>query len=237
MTPFASPTRRPRRGITWWLSPILALTTLPLAGSALAQTVRGAAPGAFDFYVLALSWSPGFCALDGRADDRAQCSAGRRHTFVVHGLWPQYERGFPRECSAGDDSIPRNPSRRAMGFAAGVFPEPGLARHQWRMHGTCSGRMPEDYFRDTARARSLVTVPQALQGLRTERRVSPDAVEQAFIAANPGLKPDMIATACQRGRLKEVRICIKRDLSGFRACPEVDRSGCRDRDITVDAPQ
>ncbi|MGV6876134.1 ribonuclease T2 family protein [Pseudochelatococcus sp. B33] len=216
------------------LAAVLAFAGGPAAAQ---QADRGGRPGVFDFYVLALSWSPGFCALEGRADGRNQCAAGKRRTFVVHGLWPQFERGYPRECATGDASLSRNPSRRAMGLAAGIFPEPGLARHQWRMHGTCSGRMPEDYFRDTARARALVTVPQALQGLRTDRRVSPDAVEKAFIAANPGLRPDMIATACQRGRLQEVRICLERDLSGFRTCAEVDRNGCRDRNITIDAPE
>ncbi|MFC0219646.1 ribonuclease T [Pseudochelatococcus lubricantis] len=205
-----------------------------LAGEAHAQRVeRGARPGAFDFYVLALSWSPGFCELEGRADRRDQCAVGRKHGFVVHGLWPQYERGYPRECAA----MPRVPSRQAMNVAAGIFPEQGLARHQWRVHGTCSGQTPEAYFRDTARARDRVTIPPALHGLPGDRVASPAEVERAFIAANPGLQPDMIATACQRGRLKEVRICLSRDLSGFRVCPEVDRSGCRDRNVTIDAPE
>lgn len=216
----------------------VALAALLMSGGpASAQARQGGAAGDFDFYVLALSWSPGFCASEDRASQRQQCAAGLRHTFVVHGLWPQYERGYPRACGARDDSIPRDPSRRAMSLAAGIFPEQGLARHQWRMHGTCSGNSPETYFRDTARARSMVTVPQALQGLVTARRISPEAVERAFIAANPGLRPDMIATACAQGRLKEVRLCLKRDLSGFTSCPEVDRNGCRARDITIDAPR
>src|ERR1700709_985537 len=33
------------------------------------------APGDFDYYVLALSWSPGFCALSG-GRDRQQCDGG-----------------------------------------------------------------------------------------------------------------------------------------------------------------
>lgn len=232
-------------GIRRHLARVLPLAALALAGAvsggpaAAQQADRSGRPGDFDFYVLALSWSPGFCALEGRSGRREQCAVGKRHAFVVHGLWPQYERGYPRECTIRDGAMPRSPSpsRRDMALAARIFPEQGLARHQWRVHGTCSGSTPEDYFRDTARARERVVVPQALQGLRTDRRVSPDAVERAFIAANPGLAPDMIATACDRGRLKEVRICLTRDLSGFRACPEVDRGGCRDRNVTVDAPE
>ncbi|MGI6246275.1 MAG: ribonuclease T2 family protein [Pseudochelatococcus sp.] len=206
---------------------------LPLSEARAQRVERGARAGTFDFYVLALSWSPGFCEIEGRADRRDQCSPGRKYGFVVHGLWPQYERGYPRDCAA----MPRVPSREAMAVAAGVFPEQGLARHQWRAHGTCSGKTPEAYFRDTARARDKVTIPPALRALPTDRRIAPAEVERAFIAANPGLQSDMIAAVCQRGRLKEVRICLSRDLSAFRACPEVDRSGCRDRSLTVDAPE
>ncbi|MFT0891641.1 ribonuclease T2 family protein [Pseudochelatococcus sp. G4_1912] len=199
---------------------------------------RAAKPGVFDFYVLALSWSPGFCALGGKARQHAQCTDGKEHGFVVHGLWPQYEHGFPRECSMIPNSMGmRVPSRYAMSIAADIFPDQGLARHQWRMHGTCSGKTPEVYFRETARARDVVAVPRTLQNLRTRRLVSTGEVERAFIAANPGLEENMIATACESGRLKEVRICLTRDLSAFRACSQVDRRGCRDHTITIDAPQ
>ena len=38
----------------------------------------------FDFYVLALSWSPSYCADNGnRSDARQQCSNGRNYGFVV----------------------------------------------------------------------------------------------------------------------------------------------------------
>ena len=69
------------------------------AGTASAQDRRQNAPGEFDFYVLALSWSPSFCEAaaergnSGRSQ-QIQCG-GRPFSFVVHGLWPQYERGFP----------------------------------------------------------------------------------------------------------------------------------------------
>src|SRR5579863_684222 len=55
------------------------------------QDQRQNTPGQFDFYVLALSWSPSYCeAAHERAPDRTpdqQCS-GRPFSFVVHGLWP-----------------------------------------------------------------------------------------------------------------------------------------------------
>ena len=57
-------------------------------------------PGQFDFYVLALSWSPSFCQASAERGREAaeQCGTARPYSFVVHGLWPQYERGFPRAC-------------------------------------------------------------------------------------------------------------------------------------------
>jgi ribonuclease T2 len=61
---------------------------------------------------------------------------------------------------------------------------------------------------------------------------SPEAVERAFVAANPGLAPDMVAVTCDRTRLREVRICMDKDLR-FRACAEVDRQACRRQEIRL----
>lgn len=206
-----------------------------LSGSAAAQgrSERGSIPGEFDFYVLALSWSPGFCELEGdaRGRDREQCAPGARLGFVVHGLWPQNERGYPTECGPAG----RTPSRIAIEQAAGLFPSEGLARHQWRKHGTCSGSSPSDYFADTRRARDKVVIPPALQSSERDQSWTAIDLERAFAAANPGLRADMMSIACRRGVLQEVRICFSRDLRGFRSCEQVDRSGCRTREITVNA--
>src|SRR6516165_2487386 len=66
------------------------------AGTASAQDQRQNTPGEFDYYVLSLSWSPSFCeeAEERGRNSQAQCG-GRPFSFVVHGLWPQYEHGFP----------------------------------------------------------------------------------------------------------------------------------------------
>jgi ribonuclease T2 len=206
-----------------------------LAGDAAAQgrNERGGVPGEFDFYVLALSWSPGFCELegDGRGRDREQCAPGARLGFVVHGLWPQNERGYPTECGPAG----RTPSRIALEQAAGLFPSEGLARHEWRRHGTCSGSSPSDYFADVRRARDKIVIPPALQKSERDQNWTAIDLERAFVAANPGLRTDMMSVACRRGVLQEVRICFSKDLRGFRTCEEVDRSGCRTREITVNA--
>lgn len=185
--------------------------------------------GEFDFYVLSLSWSATWCQITGERRGSRQCETGRNPGFVVHGLWPQYEAGYPSYCLPDG----RNPSRRAMEIAENVLPEAGLARHQWRKHGTCSGLSPEGYFSAIGALRQKLRVPEAFEAPREAIRLTPIEVERAFAEANPGLRPDMMAVTCERGLIEEVRICLTKDLRGFRTCPEVDRNACRVRDITV----
>ncbi len=212
----------------------LVLFGFTAAGHAQGFGQHSAAPGDFDFYVLALSWSPGFCELDGdRARNREQCGEGSGLRFVVHGLWPQNERGYPSDCGPAG----RSPSRIAMEQAEGLFPTEGLARYQWRKHGTCTGSSPSDYFRDVRRAREKVVIPPALAKVDRDQNWTAIDLERAFAAANPGLRPDMMSVACRRGVLQEVKICFTRDLRDFRTCRQVDRSGCRAREFTVVGPR
>ena len=205
-----------------WVAPVLAQSS---------RDLRGGPAGDFDFYVLALTWSPGFCELEGERKRREQCEPGQNLGFTVHGLWPQFERGYPTECGPSG----RTPSRAALEEARGVFPDEGLARHEWRRHGTCSGRGPSEYFRDVRRAREHVRIPERFQSMPRDASMTPIEIERAFAEANPGLRPDMMAVACRRGVLQEVRICMDKDLRGFRRCPEVDRSGCGFGEIRINA--
>ena len=118
-----------------------------------------------------------------------------------------------------------------------MFPDEGLARHEWRRHGTCSGKSPAEYFRDVRAARDGVRIPERFTPARRDMSIAPIDIERAFADANPGLRPDMMAVVCRRGVLQEVRICLERDLRGFRRCPEVDRSGCGFGEIRVNAPR
>ena len=194
---------------------------------------RGASvPGRFDFYVLALSWSPGFCATGGGDDGkrRDQCRPGADIGFTVHGLWPQYERGYPSDCPGAGRL-----DRGALAQTDGVYPAEGLARYEWRKHGTCSGLSPSAYFAAAKGARDAVTIPAALIEPYGDQRLAPADVERAFVQANPRLRPGMLAAICRRGTLEEVRVCFTRDLRAFQACPEVVREGCRDAALSVPA--
>jgi ribonuclease T2 len=201
----------------WILSVLLSLLLLEPAA---AQQGRHT-PGKFDFYLLALSWSPSFCEQAGdRPNARQQCGA-RPFSFVVHGLWPQYERGFPQSCQ----NPPPFVENRTVDRMLDLMPARGLVIHEWKKHGTCAGGSPEAYFDTVRKAREAVKIPAEYQGPTRALNVAPGAVEEAFIKANPGLSPAGIAVTCSSTRLSEVRICMTRDLK-FRDCHEVDRQAC-----------
>ena len=182
-------------------------------------------PGRFDFYVLALSWSPSFCEASAERGQNKrpnpQCG-GRPFAFVVHGLWPQYERGFPSFCEKPAPRIDQALIDRALD----MMPSPGLVIHEWRRHGTCSGMPAAEYFDNMRKARAKVTVPAAYRDLDQPMMVAPAEVADAFLKANRGLSHDSFAVMCDSKRLNEVRICLNKDFS-FRDCPEVTRRACK----------
>jgi len=190
-------------------------------------------PGKFDFYVLALSWSPSYCeATAERAPDRTpdqQCG-GRPFSFVVHGLWPQYEHGFPSFCQVPAPRLDRN----IVGSMLDLMPSPRLIFHEWDRHGTCSGLSAHAYFETVRKARSVVKIPQNYLALDKPAMVTPDEVVDAFVKANSGLTPASLAVSCDSKRLSEVRVCLGRDFS-FRDCPQVTRRACKRDHIAMPA--
>jgi ribonuclease T2 len=199
--------------------------TLFLAGTVFAQERRQGEPGQFDYYILALSWSPSYCeARQDRAPNRSrdrQCD-GRPFSFVVHGLWPQYDRGFPSYCQVPPPRLDRN----IVGSMLDLMPSPRLIFHEWDQHGTCSGLSPRAYFDDVRKARAAVKIPPEYVELENSISVTPREVAEAFLEANPGLSPRAISVFCDRAWLTEVRICLGKDLS-FRHCTETRRHACR----------
>lgn len=176
----------------------------------------------FDFYVLSLSWSPSYCEAEGAAANGQQCASGRPYAFVVHGLWPQDERGYPQDCRTDEPDVA--PERLSALYD--IMPSAGLIRHEWRKHGTCSGLEQDSYFRVLRMAREKVAVPDEFRRLDAYRTLSPQDVEKAFLVSNPGLSGGAVAVTCDRRYLREVRICMSRDLH-FRDCPQVDRRDCK----------
>jgi ribonuclease T2 len=193
--------------------------------AATAATTAQERAGDFDYWLLALSWSPSWCAAEGDARDAPQCDPARDAGFVVHGLWPQYEEGWPEFCR----TAARDPSRRETAAEADLFGDAGAAWYQWRKHGRCSGEDPAAYFGTVRLARGLVTLPEP-----PAPRITPAALEAAFRAANPDVPGDAVAVTCRDGLLMELRLCLTRDLAPRSCGEDVLARSCRaDRTATM----
>lgn len=197
------------------------------AGAAAAEGERA---GDFDYYVMALSWSSNWCAAEG--DDRRdpQCDAGRGITFVLHGLWPQKERGYPSYCRTGQS----DPSRGETSAMADVFGGAGAAFYQWKKHGRCAGLAARDYFALARKAFGSIRISAVFPKLNKDLKVPADVIEGAFLEANPGLLRDQVTVICSAGRIQEVRICLTKDLAPRRCGDDVIRD-CTLKDAVLGA--
>ena len=169
--------------------------------------------GEFDYYVVSLSWSSNWCALEGDARNSPQCDASEDFGWILHGLWPQYERGYPANCQTAQ----RAPSRGATADMADIMGTSGLAWHQWNKHGTCSGLSSEDYYALSRDAYARITRPPVFRQLDKEITLPASVVEEAFLNANTTLETDQITITCKSGYIQEARICMTRELE-FRTC-------------------
>ncbi|HEX3838064.1 MAG TPA: hypothetical protein VHW25_13970 [Steroidobacteraceae bacterium] len=184
-------------------------------------------PGHFDYYLLALSWSPSYCVV--HPGDRNQC-LGRGFGFVLHGLWPQFNAGgYPQTCetNVGVD-------RAAEQVGRTLYPSPQLMTHEWERHGSCSGLDPLEYFRTADRATAVLHIPAMFAAPRADQQLLPGQVLAAFAAANPALPPHAMTVDCSRNELSEVRLCLTRSLLP-RPCGHGVRDSCPPVPIRVRA--
>ncbi|SDZ18834.1 ribonuclease T2 [Jannaschia faecimaris] len=168
----------------------------------------GEAAGDFDYYVLALSWTPTWCALEGDRRGSPQCDRNTGYGFTLHGLWPQYDDGWPSFCRTSE----RPATRGQTGEMVDIMGSSGLAFHQWRKHGVCTGLDAEEYFALSRLAYEGVSRPQVIRDLGREVTLPAAVIEEAFLEANPDLSGDGVTVTCRADRVQEVRICLSRDL-------------------------
>lgn len=186
----------------------------------------GEPSGEFDYYVLALSWSPNWCVLEGDARNSPQCDGTRHeHGWILHGLWPQFHQGWPSYCR----NTERPPSRSMTNDMADIMGTSGLAWHQWKKHGTCSGLSPRDYYALSRQAYGQITRPDIFRRLDKTVKLPAAVVEEAFLKENPDLEPDGLTITCKDGHIQEARICLSRDLDPVPCGRDVVRD-CRMRD-------
>ena len=176
--------------------------------------------GVFDYYVLSLSWSPEYCATTRRSDE-LQCA--RPYAFVAHGLWPQYERGWPADCESRE-----RVSDATINRLLPIMPSRGLIIHEWRKHGTCSGLGADGYFAALERSYRAIRIPDHYQRLPETRVVAASELRRELLAANLSIKSAGLVLQCSGRYLQEVRICLDRSY-GSRACGSDLRDRCGDR--------
>jgi ribonuclease T2 len=189
----------------------------------------GERAGDFDYYVLSLSWSAAWCALEGDSRDDPQCDAGRGLTFVLHGLWPQYEAGWPSYCRTGQP----DPARATTAAMADIMGGAGAAFYQWKKHGRCSGLSPDGYFQTARQAYETIRIPEVFGEISRPLTLPANVVEDAFLDANPGLSRDQITITCKDGLIQEARICLTADLVPRHCAADVLRD-CKLKDAVLE---
>jgi len=178
-------------------------------------------PGHFDYYVLSLSWSPQYCSTPAGERDNLQCGAGRRFAFVAHGLWPQFERGWPQFCSSDSQ-----PSQAQINGMLDIMPSPRLVRHEWSKHGACSGLNAAQYLALVRKADQSLKTPPEFSGPRQQVRVKPAQLKKRFVEVNTLAGDESVAVLCSGRFLSEVRVCLDKNLKS-RACGADVRDQCR----------
>lgn len=214
---------------------LLAATTSSQAQRSGERTTRHIA-GKFDYYQLVLSWSPTHCADNSRGANDTQCGPrrARPYSFVMHGLWPQYERGWPEFCrTRGKPYVPNNIIANMMD----IMPSRGLIIHQYKKHGTCSGLDAATYFKASRIAYRNVKIPKMFAAPKKPILITPSELVKQFRSINPTLTNDAVQVICKRGnanRLKEVKFCMTRK-GAFRACRKggVLRHRCSNKKMYV----
>ena len=182
---------------------LCAVLCLPLMARA-----DGEKAGDFDYWVLALSWSPNWCEIEGDAKGSEQCDPRHDFGWTLHGLWPQYQRGWPAYCPTAE----RPPSRAMTRDMSDIMGTAGLAWHQWKKHGSCSGLSAAGYFEASRAAYEAVVRPEVFRKLDRPVRLPAAVVEEAFLKDNPALEADGITVTCRDGRIQEARICLSLEM-------------------------
>lgn len=107
-----------------------------------------------DYYMLALSWSPGFCDIQREKygdqlpySFQYQCGNNRTFGWVVHGLWPQNANAravsdHPRFCKGDLPALPKG----LLAQYLAISPGEKLLQGEWEKHGSCAFDSAQQYF-------------------------------------------------------------------------------------------
>ena len=128
-----------------------------------------------------------------------------KNNFTLHGLWPQ-----PRshhDCSNRYDRLPSDIWFELKQKMPGVMS--GLAKHEWRKHGSCYGKSEVEYFKDSLKLLGEVNKSK-LRNFIFSNRGKVITKEQI----NQVLKyPRKVQMVCKGGYITEVRFSLYGDVS------------------------
>jgi ribonuclease T2 len=188
-------------------------------------TSKAGTAGKFDYYLLAMSWSPNYCLTHA---NETQCI--QKKTFVIHGLWPENLSGIhPSSCpsqytltqSAIDIVFPYSPSK-------------SLIQHEWDKHGVCAGKSSTAYETDAVNAFKSVKVPSYLVAPTASKTVSLTTLRSDFQRSS-GLTSSQFVVTCNGSKLKEVRVCFNKQFAA-QTCGSDIVNSCPTT-LTIDAPK
>jgi len=202
------------------------------AGLAISPALSRSNDRPFDYYALSLSWSPTYCSSKSGRRDRTQCQSKRRFAFVVHGLWPQYENGWPQFCKTNHYWVGRGQIKRMLD----IMPSKRLIIHEWKKHGTCSRLGQKDYFKLVRKLYKKILTPARYIAPSRALLITPKTLISDFTKTNKNLKASMLSVQCgntrSRGRLSELRICFSKD-GEFIDCGANERRKCRAKTLVL----
>jgi ribonuclease T2 len=208
---------------------LISLTPFALAKHHRQHDDNSRASGQFDYYLLALSWAPNYCA-GHPSDHSSECRVGRHTAFVLHGLWPQAHSGAPpMSCSTASPV-----AAATVDHMLNYMPSRGLIQHEWQEHGTCSGLSAQDYFAKAEQAFSSLHVPEQYSKLDHDQQISVPDLERSFADANHA-PPEAFRGSCHAGELVSLEVCVDKNLQ-YQSCTQSVRE-CRVHQVGMQPPQ
>lgn len=184
-------------------------------------------------YVLAISWEPAFCESSGARECRNQKATSYEATrFALHGLWPQPRSRAYCGVSASDQATDKahdwaglppvdlTPSVRSN--LAQVMPgtQSLLERHEWIVHGTCSGASQDTYFARAALFTGTInnTAVARLFAANIGKRLDGRAIRAAFDTAFGKGAGNRVRISCDddggRRLITEITVGLRGDVMG-----------------------
>ena len=185
--------------------------------------------GNFDYYLLALSWAPNYCA-GHPSDHSSECKIGGHTAFVLHGLWPQANSGAPPMSCTTASPVASDTVDHMLNY----MPSRGLIQHEWQKHGTCTNLSAQDYFAKVEQAFRNVHVPEQYPRLEHEQQFPVAELEKSFAEANHA-PLQAFRVSCHAGDLVSLEVCVDKNLQ-YQSCTQSVRE-CPVSQVDMRPPQ